>query len=334
MSKILILKNDRIGDLFHSIEGINSIINNHKNCEIEIILSHYSKKTNFLFAIPNVKTSVLNYSLSLHEKLFLLKRVFFEKFDKIYILAPKNFYFILPFFCNAKFYAVCVDDFNSVRPYKFLRKKLFKFVVNNRKFKKINESISDLNSKLCNEIDFSNLDVLNKSPITSSLLNQNINLFSNFIHVHYKDSLFKKNNWDLDLFVKLLKKISDLNCKVVLTSDLGSKNYNNFFLQNFSFLNFENNTSFGLNNFKIIYLHNINIRDLFKIISMSNLVISPHGTMTVLASYLKIKVIDIFDTNITISSFREFKPKNLNYNFLILKNNSSKVFNKILKFIK
>ena len=89
-----------------------------------------------------------------------------------------------------------------------------------------------------------------------------------------------------------------------------------------------------INNFKIIYLHNINIRDLFKIISMSNLVISPHGTMTVLASYLKIKVIDIFDTNITISSFREFKPKNLNYNFLILKNNSSKVFNKILKFIK
>ena len=335
MNKILILKNDRIGDLFHSIEGINSIINNHKNYQIEIILSPYSKKTNFLFKVPNVRTSILNYRLSLYEKFFLIKKVFFEKFDKIYILAPKSFYFALPFFCSTKFYAVCVDDLNSVRPYKFLRKKLFKFVVNNRKYKKINESISHLNSRLCKEIGSTNLDVLNKSPVISSLLSQNINLFNNFIHVHYKDSLFKKNSWDLELFVALLKKINNLNFKVVLTSDLGSKNYNNFFLQNFSFLNFENNTSFGVNNFKIIYLHNVNISDLFKVVGMSNLVISPHGAMTALASYLKIKVIDIFDTNITISSFREFKPKNhLNYNFLILKNNSDKVFNKILKFIK
>ena len=334
MNKILILKNDRIGDLFHSIQGINSIINNHKNCQIEIILSPYSKKANFLFKVPNVKTSILNYRLSLHEKYFLLKKVILEKFDRIYILTPKSFYFVLPYFCKAKFYAVCVEDFNTVRPYKFLRKKLFKFVVNNRKYKKIDESIFDLNSRLCKEINSNNLDVLNNSPETSLLLNQNINIFSNFIHVHYKDSLFKKNSWDLELFVALLKKINELNYKVVLTSDLGSKNYNNFFLQNFSFLNFENNKSFGLDNFKIIYLHNINISDLFKVIGMSNLVISPHGTMTVLASYLKIKVIDIFDTNITVSSFREFKPKNLNYNFLILKNNSSKVFNKILKFIK
>jgi ADP-heptose:LPS heptosyltransferase len=334
MSKILILKNDRIGDLFHSIEGINSIINNNKNSQIEIILSPYSKKTSFLFKVPNVETSILNYRLSVYEKIFLLKKVFFGKFDRIYILAPKSFYFVLPFFCSAKFYAVCVDDVNTVRPYKFLRKKLFKFVVNNRKYKKINESISCLNNRLCKEVGSNNLDVLNKSPVISDFLSQNINLFSNYVHIHYKDSLFKKNNWTLNIFTSLLKKINKLNYKVVLTSDLGSKDYNNFFLQNFSFLNFENNTSFGLDNLKIIYLHNINISDIFKIIEMSNLVISPHGTMTVLASYLKIKVIDIFDTNITINSFREFKPKNQNYNFLILKSDSDKVFNKILKFIK
>ena len=36
MNKILILKNDRVGDLFHAAKGINSILNEHKDCEIEI----------------------------------------------------------------------------------------------------------------------------------------------------------------------------------------------------------------------------------------------------------------------------------------------------------
>ena len=61
------------------------------------------------------------------------------------------------------------------------------------------------------------------------------------------------------------------------------------------------------------------------------MVISPHGAMTVLASYLNKNVIDIFDTNITSNSFHEFKPKNLNYKFLILTNDKIKVKNKILK---
>ena len=51
MKKILILKNDRVGDFFNSIKGINSIINEHKYYEITIVLSNYSKESflcNFL----------------------------------------------------------------------------------------------------------------------------------------------------------------------------------------------------------------------------------------------------------------------------------------------
>ena len=68
-------------------------------------------------------------------------------------------------------------------------------------------------------------------------------------------------------------------------------------------------------------------------ISLSNTVISPHGAMTVMASYLKKKVIDIFDTNININAFREYKPKNENYNFFIIKPNFDKVLFKINKFL-
>ena len=78
MSKILILKNDRVGDLFHSLKGIYSIIeaNRHNNnCSIEIVLSNFSKEMSFLFKTKNVKTTMLNYNLSLLDKFYLIKKI-------------------------------------------------------------------------------------------------------------------------------------------------------------------------------------------------------------------------------------------------------------------
>ena len=86
-------------------------------------------------------------------------------------------------------------------------------------------------------------------------------------------------------------------------------------------------------NQNIHYLHNIDACDLFKLISLTDVTISPHGAMTVMASYLKKKVIDIFDVNITINSFREFKPNNDNYNFIIIKSDFKKVLYKINNFL-
>ena len=330
--KILILKNDRVGDLFHAINGINSIINKHKDYDIEIILSNYSKEMSFLFNIKNIKISILNYNLNLFEKLFLFKKIINNNYDKIYILSPKNIYFYLPYLTRSKFYAICIKDFKRNRPYNFLKKKLHKFTVNNRTNKRLTDSISNLTEKLCNESSIKFPNLLNNKPESSNLLKNNIELFNNFIHIHYKHSLFSKNQWSVEDFNGLLEKISNKNKKIFLTSDYGNHIYNNNFLKKFCFINFDENKT-NLNNSKIIYLHNIKINDLFKIISLSDQVISPHGTMTVMASYLKKKVIDIFDVTTTINSFREFRPSNDHYNFLILKNNSDKVKNKIINFL-
>ena len=330
--KILILKNDRVGDLFHAIKGINSIINKHKTHNIEIILSNYSKEMNFLFKIKNTKTSFLNYNLNLFEKLYLFKKIFNNNYEKIYILSPKNIYFYLPFLTKSKFYAICVKDFKRDRPNNFLRKKLHRFNINNRTNKRLKDSISNLIENLCNysSVEFPNL--LNNNPNISELLNNNIAKFNNFIHIHYKNSLFVKNNWSIESFNDLLIKISNKNKKIFLSSDFGNNDYNNFFLKNFSHLNFDSGET-KFNNSNIIYLHNIKINDLFKVISLSDQVISPHGTMTVMASYLKKKVIDIFDISTSINSFREFRPHNDNYNFLILKNSNDKIKNKIINFL-
>ena len=123
------------------------------------------------------------------------------------------------------------------------------------------------------------------------------------------------------------------NYKIILTSDFGNFQYHKKFLEYFSNLNFDNTVNKINLDKKIHYLHNINTSDLFKLVSMSNTVISPHGAMTVMGSYLNKKVIDIFDTNIDIMAFREYKPINSNYNFFIIKTDFKKILYKIRKFL-
>ena len=333
MNKILILKNDRVGDLFHAIKGINSILNEHKYHEIEIVLSNFSKDLKFLFNINNTKTSILNYNLNLFEKLSIIKKIIFTKYEKIFILSPKNIYFYLPLISKSKFYAISVKDLKRDRPFNFLKKRLHKFKINDRTNKKIFESIENLIEEISNESLTNYPNLLNNDPSISNILKKNLHLFDNFIHIHYKHSLFKKNGWSIKSFIDLSKKISIKTDKVFITSDYGNNNYNDEFLNSLSYINFDSGLSNIFNNSKIIYLHNIKIYDLFKVISLSDQVVSPHGTMSVMASYLKKKVIDLFDITISINSFREFKPSNNEYNFLILKSASDKVKNKIINFL-
>tara|TARA_Y100000816_G_scaffold151162_1_gene107636 strand:+ start:4874 stop:5347 length:474 start_codon:yes stop_codon:yes gene_type:complete len=157
-------------------------------------------------------------------------------------------------------------------------------------------------------------------------------LFKNFIHFHYKNNIFLNNGWDINKFFSLLDELSKEH-NIILTSDFGRFNYHKRFLSNFSYLDFSSSINkININN-KIHYLHNIGTSDLFKLVSMSNSVISPHGAMTVMASYLNKKVIDIFDQNVTINAFREYRPKNKKYNFLIIKSDYNKILLKINKFL-
>ena len=333
MNKILILKNDRVGDLFNSLDGINAIIKDNPNVKVEIILSQISQKLSFLFEIENVTVTFLPYHLRTLDKLKLCFKILNNSFEKIYILSPKNFYFYLPFFCKSKFYAITIINSSKSRPLNIFLKKLFKYKVNNRDDKRINDNINSLIFNLCSSKELSSYkNILNHIPQCSSLFQNNINLFKNFIHIHYKDSIFKKNGWSIESFFKLLDNISYKN-KVILTSDYGNFDYHKYFLTNFSHLDFPNITEKINSSKNIHYLHNIDTCDLFKLVSLSNTVISPHGAMTVMASYLKKKVIDIFDTNININAFREYKPYNKNYNFFIIKPDFYKTLLKINKFL-
>jgi len=333
VNKILVLKNDRVGDLANALKGINSLLNENRDKEIEIVLSSISKDLSFLFKIKNVKITYLNYSLNIFDKVKLFFKVVTSNFEKIYILAPKNIYFFLPLISRAKIFAITITNKNKSRPIKYLRSKLYSYKNNNRENRKVGESISNLIDDLCNKEKKVYPNILNNNPSLSLLFNENISLLSNFIHIHYKENIFSKNGWTDDDFIDLLNSFKDFNYKIIFTSDLGNFPYHNKFLSKFSNLNFDNKVS-NLNvKSRIHYFHNINTQDLFKLIDLSNVVIAPHGTMSVLASYLNKSVIDIFDTTVKSNSFHEFKPQNFNYKFLILTNDKNKVKNKILNYL-
>ena len=65
--KILILKNDRTGDLFVSLKAINRILNKHYNDNVQIILSDVNHKFSFLF--PDISKKIISMNISLYEKI-------------------------------------------------------------------------------------------------------------------------------------------------------------------------------------------------------------------------------------------------------------------------
>ena len=110
--KIIIFKNDAVGDLCQSLPAINNILNYSDN--ITIFLSERSEKFSFLINNENIKFKKLNYDLSLFEKIKIFFFILFNKIDKIYILTPKNYYYYLALiFFRIKFYAICIDGPNN-----------------------------------------------------------------------------------------------------------------------------------------------------------------------------------------------------------------------------
>ena len=335
MKNIIIFKNDRLGDLFHSLNGINKILNEHKNDNIEIYLSNYSKNFSFLFNKSNIKINYLNYRLSLFEKFKIFNLFLKSSIDKVFILSPKNYYFYLPFFFQkTRFYGVTVKEKNKDRPIQYFNKFLFKFRTNNRKIKKKGDSIKNIIEDLCSNNLSSNTQMINTTPAS----NFNFENFSQnkYCHFHFKKVLYEKKKWSFSNLSSFLNILIKKKYKVFLTSDIEKNEFNEIFKNKFKTINFENNNANKLSSTlidDIVYLENIESLDLFNLIKNAFLVISPHGTMTVMASYLKVPVLDIFDNTINKTAFYEYKPDNDNYKFMILKSFSKRQLVKIERLL-
>ena len=72
--KIIIFKNDKIGDLIHAYNAIKNIIDNNLNKEVFIFLSQYNSEMKFLFKSKNVNFKVITEKINVKDKI----KLFFE----------------------------------------------------------------------------------------------------------------------------------------------------------------------------------------------------------------------------------------------------------------
>ena len=335
--KIIIFKNDGVGDLVHSVPAIKDIISQNLDKEVVIFLSKNSEKFYFLFENNNSQLKVLNYHLTAVEKIKIFFYLFSNKVEKVYILSPKNFYFFLPlFFLKTKFFGLCVNGVRgNKRPYLFLRKFLYKFVINDRETTKKRKPTRLLQFELVSKNKFDDinfnfkLDILKSDKLKKYLPND-------YLLVHYKKFFFEELSWGVKGLEKILIELKRHNLNIVLTKDIEIDQNNIIFRDKYNTYDFKTNKFYD-NASNVLFLDNICGADLYNVIKYSKKVIAIHGMMTNLAYLCKKPVLDLFHCVIKNkanyhsykNAFYEFKPNYLGYDFIIPSKNIEKTIKKM-----
>lgn len=327
--KVLILKNDRTGDLFVSLKAINRIINKHNNQQIYIFLSNINHKFSFLF--PILKKRIISMKLNLIDKIKIFNYLLFNKIDTIYILTPKNFYYYLPFiFRNIKFYAITIKAKKN-RPSKFFLKYLYKYVEIDRLKIKKRKSSYDIQESL---IEFINN---NNNLSSQSKLTHNFKYPKEFVIFHYKMNLFQNLlKWDIDKASDLIEFLNKKYKYVLFSSEINNDLISNYFSKKFNQFDFPNNKEIKINDKNIFFLKDVDGYNLFDVVKKSSKVISPEGIMTHIGYFLKKPVLALMHFNLNdrqdfinqIISCKEWFPPN-NYQYIVLKKNFSKSIKKL-----
>lgn len=331
--KILILKNDRTGDLFVSLKAINRILIKHKNDNIIIFLSKINYKFGFLFS--HIEKKIISMDLGLREKFSIFIYLLINKVETVYILTPKNFYYYLPFFFrNIKFHGITIKSLKN-RPNNFLLKYLYKYVTIDRLTIKKRNSSYNIQESL---IEF--LDDINMIKIDSNIKN-GFNFPKEYVFFHYKHNLF--NNllgWSLGDIDKLLIFLRKKNKNVMFSSELNNTFVNDYFLNKYNSFDFKNRTHNIINENGIFFLKDVEGYDLFNIVSKSNNVVAPEGIITHMAYFLKRPILALMHFKLNnrrdfinqIISCKEWFPPS-NYKFTVLKKDFSVSLNKLDKRI-
>ena len=331
--RIIIFKNDATGDLIHSREAIFNISISNPNKEIVLFLSINSKNFSFLFNNKNITIKTISNKLTIFERFFLFFYILKNNINEIFILTPKNFFFFLPvFFKKIKFYAICVNDlYDYKRPSVFLRKNLYKIVINDRSAIYKRPSIANLQNKLIGDYH------IQKYKLNFSQIENNNHIYQkDYIYFHLKQKRFDRLEWNISDLEKILNVFLKYNDKIIITRDIEVDQRNFEIKDKFNYYDFKID-KFVNNSSKIILLDNVHGINLYNIIRNASKIVAFHGMITSFAWIEKKKVLDLYDVEINDwndyrryrNSFYEFKPSYNGYDFIIPKKDIDKTLNKM-----
>lgn len=338
--EILILKNDRAGDLFTSLKLISSLISRYGN--IKIYLSELNAGFSFFF--KNKRVKVVNFNLTIIDKILIFLDILMNNYKKIYILTPKSFYFILPFiFRNIKFYSIVYESEKKLRPSKYLRKYLYKYKIiyrnkiNSKSYRDLQLDLLENNEKYDEDFLSLNIPKINKKL-------KNI-LPKKFIFFQFRYVFFNKLGWGTKEFDYLLSVIHKKYEYVLFSSDIESNkisdNFSSYFKKNYSIIDTNNYLQTkNLINQKTFYLEKVNALNLFYISKESEINLAKEGIIGHLSFFHKKKCHNLFNFEIKTKkdvyhqkiSYSEW-CKGMNFTFSFLNNDIKKSARKIFKHI-
>ena len=347
--KILIIRNDRIGDLISSslIVPMLRHVFGKKLTKIDLICSNYG----FNYA-AKVKSDFSNIfinerSLSPLNDLKLLKEIRKKSYDISITLSPNNKSFFLNILSNSKLKASIrlIKKKLDSKPSKFLSKHIdiFMDIENDKNYHKL--AWSDFYSKLCKDIYKSALkkEFRSKATFPSNYLKPKINYtlhkkkISNFIIFHI-DEKWSESKIKIKFLASIILNISKIK-KVLITTNFDKTKYNNKlnkilgFKYTYKIINEStiSNKLFLLNKIKrdksTTYLDK-----LIQCISLSKCVIQVHGGIGHYAGSLNRNIINLKIKNENLQKLYKIQTEG-SYADLYL-NNSQKLKKSITNIVK
>ena len=251
--------------------------------------------------------------------------IFNNNISKIFILTPKSFYFLLPLiFKKIKFYGLCINGPNNYkRPIEYLRKYLFKYVINNRAAIYKRNSTVQLQYQLTKDINQLNHNFNFTTSIKMSNLLKRF-LPEDYIYFHVKKVTVDKLGWGINELIYLFNELLKHYKYVIFTKDIEKDSTSELYKLKFNVLDFSSKEFIKKDN-NIIFFDNIEGEDLFNTIKHSSKILAFHGMMTSLGYINKKPVLDLYNCNINSwndyrnhrNSFYEFKPNYNGYDFII-----------------
>ena len=161
-----------------------------------------------------------------------------------------------------------------------------------------------------------------------------------FAFFQFKKSFFDQLNWSAEEFKKIVQLIEVKYKFVIFSSDIENNDYDTYFMENYSTIDFTNQNSFYNRNTNIIYLRKVDPENLCLLIKMADKIICPHGLVTQIAYLFNKKSVNLFCFKIhNIEEYHHQKISfsewysNMKIKFIFLNTNIDKAIRKISKFL-
>ena len=324
-SKIAVIRIDKAGDLLLTTPALRVIKEQFPDSKTYLIASKQNSKVLINSELVD-KIIVYDKNISFIKKLKLLIKIRKEKFDLCLVFSPINAAYYFCYLSKSKTKGVIIFTsrykkiFNNLS-YRFIPQIISPFFTNTilkvKRYKKIVDHHSISMIKLLKMVgirtkkNIFGIEINFDKNLTKQITNKYRTKYKNIILIHLS-TRWLNNNYNIIDLIDLIKKINDIKkTKIIFTTD-NSDNYIKYEIskelkiKKIRLKNFLNHKSM---NQKMLIFDHLNFENLKNLINSSNIIITPHTSVTHIAAGANKIIFDIHNINNDANKmFQEYGP--------------------------